>query len=69
MIFNAFVLAFRQIQRNILRAILTMLGIVIGVGSVIVMISLGNGTTEKIQSQIASLGSNTMIILPARTFD
>lgn len=69
MILNAFMLAFRQIRRNFLRAVLTMLGIIIGVGSVIVMISLGNGTTAKIQSQIASLGSNTMLIFPARTFD
>ena len=54
MILNAFFLAFRQIRRNFLRAILTMLGIIIGVCSVIVMISLGNGTTESITKNLSS---------------
>lgn len=66
MIWNAILLAFRQISRNYLRAFLTMLGIIIGVGSVIVMISLGNGTTKKVQKQIASMGSNLLIVHPAR---
>lgn len=65
MIWNAILLAFRQISRNYLRAFLTMLGIIIGVGSVIVMISLGNGTTKKVQMQIASMGSNLLVIHPA----
>lgn len=65
MIWNAILLAFRQISRNYLRAFLTMLGIIIGVGSVIVMISLGNGTTKKVQMQIASMGSNLLVIQPA----
>ncbi|TLD82783.1 ABC transporter permease [Helicobacter trogontum] len=65
MIWNAISLAFRQISRNYLRAFLTMLGIIIGVGSVIVMISLGNGTTKKVQMQIASMGSNVLVIRPA----
>lgn len=69
MILNAITLAIRQIRRNLLRAILTMLGIIIGVGSVIIMITLGNGTTQQIQEQITSLGSNTMYILPSRSFD
>lgn len=66
MIWNAILLAFRQISRNYLRAFLTMLGIIIGVGSVIVMISLGNGTTKKVQTQIASMGSNLLVVHPAR---
>lgn len=69
MIINAFVLAFRQISRNYLRAFLTMLGIIIGVGSVVVMISLGNGTTKMITDQISSLGSNLLMVTPARFFD
>ncbi|RAX53210.1 multidrug ABC transporter substrate-binding protein [Helicobacter sp. 16-1353] len=69
MIFNAFMLAFRQIRRNTLRAFLTMLGIIIGTGSVIVMISLGNGTSKQIQDSISSLGSNILIIMPARGLD
>lgn len=66
MILNAFFLAFRQIRRNYLRAFLTMLGIIIGVGSVIVMVALGNGTTKMITQQISSLGSNLLIVMPAR---
>lgn len=66
MIWNAVLLAFRQISRNYLRAFLTMLGIIIGVGSVIIMLALGNGTTQKVRSQIASLGSNLLIVFPAR---
>lgn len=69
MILNAFSLAFRQIRRNFMRAFLTMLGIIIGVGAVIVMISLGNGTTKMITDQISSLGSNVLMITPARFFD
>lgn len=67
MILNAFFLAFRQIRRNFLRAILTMLGIIIGVCSVIVMISLGNGTTESITKNLSSLGSNTLFVVPSRS--
>ncbi|MCH5322401.1 MAG: ABC transporter permease [Helicobacter sp.] len=64
MIINAIFLAFRQIQRNFLRAILTMLGIIIGVGSVVVMITLGNGVTQNISQSISSLGSNILILHP-----
>ncbi|MDE5603543.1 MAG: ABC transporter permease [Helicobacter sp.] len=66
MILNAFFLAFRQIKRNFLRAFLTMLGIIIGVGAVIVMIALGNGTTLAITEQMSSLGSNILLVFPAR---
>ncbi len=69
MIFNAFLLAFRQIRRNLLRAFLTMLGIIIGTGSVIVMISLGNGTTQQIRDDISSLGSNILMLMPSRGLD
>ena len=66
MIINAFFLALRQIRRNFLRAFLTMLGVIIGVGSVVVMISLGNGTTKMIGDRISSLGSNILLVFPAR---
>lgn len=66
MIFNAIILAFKQIQKNMMRSFLTMLGIIIGVGSVIAMVTLGNGTTKMITQEISSLGSNLLIILPAR---
>lgn len=66
MILNAFILAFRQIKRNFLRAFLTMLGVIIGVGAVVVMISIGNGTTKMISDRISSLGSNILLVFPAR---
>ncbi|TLD85272.1 FtsX-like permease family protein [Helicobacter sp. MIT 11-5569] len=66
MILNAFFLAFRQIRRNFLRALLTMLGIIIGVGAVIIMITLGNGTTQVITERMSSLGSNILLVFPAR---
>lgn len=66
MILNAFFLAFRQIKRNFLRALLTMLGIIIGVGAVVIMITIGNGTTQVITERMSSLGSNILLVFPAR---
>lgn len=62
MIFSAVFLALRQISRNYLRAFLTMLGVIIGVGAVIIMINLGNGTQAMIKEAIESLGSNLLMI-------
>lgn len=67
MLLNAFFLAFRQIKRNFLRSLLTMLGIIIGVSAVIIMITLGNGTTQVVTQRISSLGSNILLVFPART--
>jgi putative ABC transport system permease protein len=64
--FNTLLLALREIRRNLLRSFLTMLGIVIGVGAVITMVTLGNGATRAVQSQIASLGSNLLMVLPGQ---
>jgi len=66
MIWNALLLALREIRRNIMRSSLTMLGIVIGVAAVIVMVNLGRGATEQVASQIASLGSNLLILRPGQ---
>lgn len=68
MFLNAFALALKQIRRNMLRAFLTMLGVIIGVGSVIVMIAIGNGVKANIQKQIQSLGSNIIMVHTARGF-
>lgn len=68
MILNALALAFKQIRRNSLRAFLTMLGVIIGVASVVIMIAIGNGVKENIQAQIKSLGSNIITLNPARGF-
>jgi putative ABC transport system permease protein len=63
---NALLLALREIRRNLLRSSLTTLGIVIGVAAVIVMVTLGRGATAQVTSDIASLGSNVLTILPGQ---
>jgi putative ABC transport system permease protein len=57
-------IAFRALQVNKLRSALTMLGIVIGVAAVIATSAIGSGAKQRIQQQIASIGSNTIIVLP-----
>lgn len=57
-------IALRALTANKLRSILTMLGIIIGVGAVIAMVSVGMGVREKVQTSIASLGSNMLIVSP-----
>ena len=52
------------LRRNVLRSVLTTLGIIIGVGSVIVMSAIGNGASKQIEQQIASLGTNQLTIFP-----
>jgi putative ABC transport system permease protein len=56
--------AFRSIMRNRMRSLLTSLGIVIGVCSVIVMVAIGRGSQARITSQIASLGTNLLMVRP-----
>jgi len=57
-------IALRALRVNKLRSILTMLGIIIGVGAVIAMISVGAGAQARVAEQIRSLGSNLIIVLP-----
>lgn len=64
MIGNAFLLAIRQIWRNPLRSILTVLGIVIGVMAVITMVTVGNGASQAIREQIESFGNNQLMLRP-----
>lgn len=66
MFFNAFILAFREIRRNMMRAFLTVIGVVIGVAAVVTMVTLGRGATETVKSQISKLGSNLMILRPGQ---
>ena len=61
---NLFKIALKALSNNKTRAFLTMLGIIIGVGSVITMIALGNGAQKKIQDEISSMGSNIIMIHP-----
>jgi putative ABC transport system permease protein len=60
-------LALRALLRNKARSFLTTLGVVIGVGAVIVMISMGEGATRQITSEISSLGSNLLVVVPGGT--
>lgn len=57
-------IALKALRVNKLRSILTMLGIVIGVAAVIAMIAIGGGAQKRVQDQIASLGSNLLIVIP-----
>ena len=66
MLFSVFMLALRSVRRNLLRSFLTVLGIVIGVAAVITMVTLGNGATQAIETQITSLGTNLLIISPGQ---
>jgi putative ABC transport system permease protein len=59
--------ALRVLRRNRLRAGLTMLGIVIGVAAVIAMVSIGEGAKRAVQAQIATMGTNVIIIFPGVT--
>jgi putative ABC transport system permease protein len=63
-LFSSMRIAFRALEVNKLRSALTMLGIVIGVAAVIATAAIGSGAKQRIQQQIASIGSNTMIVLP-----
>lgn len=63
---NAFILAIRQICRNPMRSLLTVLGVVIGVAAVITMVTVGNGATQAVREQIESLGSNQLMIRPGQ---
>jgi len=61
---NLIRLAIKALQRNKLRALLTMLGIIIGVASVITMMSIGEGSKQSINASLASMGSNMITIMP-----
>ena len=66
MIWNAFLLALREIRRSAMRSILTTLGIVIGVASVIAMVMLGDATTAYVTQSISKLGTNMLIVSPGQ---
>jgi len=61
---NLLRIALKALQRNKLRAFLTMLGIIIGVASVIAMVAIGQGSKQSIQQQLSGMGSNMIIIRP-----
>jgi len=59
--------ALKALRANKMRSILTMLGVIIGVGSVIAMLAVGTGASQRIAKQIESIGSNLLIIMPGST--
>lgn len=63
-IVNLLKIAYRSLNKNKLRVLLTMLGIIIGVASVIAMLAIGQGSKENIQASVASLGTNSVMIYP-----
>jgi putative ABC transport system permease protein len=63
-IFTTFVMALVAIRRNAMRSVLTTLGVVIGVASVIAMVTIGRGATASVTSDISSLGNNMLIVVP-----
>jgi len=66
MLWETVKLAMSSIRRNVLRSILTLLGIVIGVGAVIAMVTLGNGASSKVTENLSKLGSNMLIVRPGQ---
>ncbi len=63
-ILNLLKIAYRSLSKNKLRVLLTMLGIIIGVASVIAMLAIGQGSKQNIQTSMASLGINSVMIFP-----
>ncbi|MBP7775765.1 MAG: ABC transporter permease [Acidobacteria bacterium] len=66
MVMTTILMALKSLSRNVMRSTLTILGVVIGVSAVVTMVTLGNGTTQSVSAQIASLGSNLLIISPGQ---
>jgi putative ABC transport system permease protein len=66
MLWEAVKLANQSVRRNVLRSFLTLLGIVIGVGAVIAMVTVGNGTTQKVTADLSKLGSNMLVARTGR---
>ncbi len=59
-----FLVALRALRRNTMRSILTALGIIIGIGAVIAIVSMGNGTKARVEAQVAALGQNIITVYP-----
>jgi putative ABC transport system permease protein len=66
MLIETIKLALQSVRRNTLRSFLTVLGIIIGVGAVIAMVTIGNGTTAKVTADLAKLGSNLLFVSPGQ---
>jgi putative ABC transport system permease protein len=64
MLWSTIVMSLREVRRNALRSFLTMLGIMIGVGAVIAMVTIGEGATQKVRSDVSALGENLLVVRP-----
>jgi len=64
---QSLLIAMRALRVNKMRALLTMLGIIIGIAAVIAMVAIGAGASKKISDQISSIGSNLLLVLPGST--
>ena len=67
-ILNLFIVAYRSLNKNKVRSLLTMLGIIIGVASVIAMLAIGQGSRDSIEAQISNLGTNVIMLFPGASF-
>ena len=66
-LYQSFLIAVRALRVNKMRALLTMLGIIIGIAAVIAMVAIGAGASKMISDQISSIGSNLLLVLPGST--
>lgn len=66
MLWETIVLALQAIHRNSLRSILTVLGVVIGVGAVIAMVTVGQGSAVQVTADVDKLGTNSLLVLPGQ---
>jgi putative ABC transport system permease protein len=66
MLANTLFMALRAIRRNVMRSVLTILGIVIGVGAVVALVTIGRGATSQVQGQIGALGTNLLTVQGGR---
>jgi putative ABC transport system permease protein len=64
MLISTFFMALRELRRNVMRSVLTTLGIVIGVGAVIALVTLGEGATRKVTADISNMGVNMLTVSP-----
>ncbi|MBI5771097.1 MAG: ABC transporter permease [Verrucomicrobia bacterium] len=61
---NTLLVALRALRRNKMRSVLTALGIIIGIGAVITIVSMGNGAKARVEAQVAALGQNIITVYP-----
>lgn len=64
MIWATLIMSLREVKRNALRSFLTMLGVMIGVGAVIAMVTIGEGATQKVRNDVSALGENLLVVSP-----